>query len=310
MTLEISDSCPSVGKRRIQQFERESGITLPADYRDFLLKHNGGHPVKCRFTIPALREEALLEYLFAIDGPAGANLEDQLSEWADEMPEGFLPIGRDRGGAIIIMGTMGEYADQIFYWDHQHRFVQSSAEANTYPVGKSFATFLAGLKRPEPSKKRKKRPTKFSELLETLLKRKDGIMPIEIARLSVAFSELPRRREVVTKLMSALFDHDSSDLRRIAIHACRRAKVFDVPGLQKALIEKLSDEDPWIRYDAAWTIGEAGYDGTEVRKALTKLAGKTKLPRDEIARDKNPSNAELSARVQARKALDALLGKS
>jgi hypothetical protein len=64
-----------------------------------------------------------------------------------------------------------------------------------------------------------------------------------------------------------------------------------------------------VRYDAAWTIWDAGYDGEDIRAALAQLAGETKLPEDELLLKKS-SNAELSARVEARQALDALLAKS
>src|SRR4051812_14003816 len=124
MKIQISDSFPKVGKRRLQKFERDTGIKLPADYRDFLLKHNGGQPLHSRFEIPELREDALLDFFYAIDGSQAVNLEDQLAEWKDEMPPGFLPIAHDPGGAIIVMSTEGEHAGHVFLWDHQHRYLQ------------------------------------------------------------------------------------------------------------------------------------------------------------------------------------------
>jgi hypothetical protein len=301
-------SYPLVDEGRIRQFEQTAGITLPADYRDFLLAHNGGHPVKRLFDIPEICEDALLDYFLAIDGPPGANLGDELARWKHEMPTGFLPIAGDPGGAILIMGTVGEHAGKIYFWDHQHSFLQSSHQQNTYLVGTSFSEFLSSLKAAQDSPPKKKAP-EFSRLVQQTLERANGILPIQLAQLAAAFSELPNPRDVVANLLSRLFDHDSFHVRRVAVQACRRAKVFDVPGLRAALIEKLVDPSGWVRYDAAWAIREAGYDGADVRSALAKLADGITLPEEE-SNSKNASDAEWRARVEARKALDRLLAGS
>jgi hypothetical protein len=104
-------------------------------------------------------------------------------------------------------------------------------------------------------------------------------------------------------------DHESSDVRRVAVGACGRIKAFETSGLREALIKKLADPTAWVRFDAVHAIRGAGYDGADVRKALTKLAKGVKLPRDEVAAGKETSNAELRAKVEARKTLDALLAK-
>ncbi len=66
MKLEKGADRPKVGKRRLKQFETDTGLTLPDDYRGFLLKHNGGAPVECRFEIPDLREDAQVESFYGL----------------------------------------------------------------------------------------------------------------------------------------------------------------------------------------------------------------------------------------------------
>jgi hypothetical protein len=134
-----------------------------------------------------------------------------------------------------------------------------------------------------------------------------GIMPIDMARLSGAFAKLPQREKVVARLLAELVTHDNSSLRRIGIHACRKIGRFQTTGLRDALLCKLSDPNPWVRYDAAWAVKDAGYDGKDVRDALAGLAADVKLPEDEQRLNANPSNGELAARVRARAALDSLL---
>ncbi len=133
------------------------------------------------------------------------------------------------------------------------------------------------------------------------------IMPVEEIRLSVAFAKLPKPKQVVLRLLTELFDHDNMHVRRVAINACRRIRLFEIPGLREAIIRKLRDPNHWVQYDAVWTVQDAGYDGPDVRKCLRALAAGVKLPKDEERLKTGPSNAELAARVRARVALDTLL---
>ena len=134
------------------------------------------------------------------------------------------------------------------------------------------------------------------------------IMPIEEALLSAKFAELPDQPKVVDRLIRELFDHENMHVRRIAIGACHRSQYFEAPGLRDALLRRLSDEEAWVRYDAAWAIGDAGYDDDETRSALKAAAGDAKLPEDEARLAENPSDADRSAKVRALKSLNKIGG--
>jgi hypothetical protein len=136
------------------------------------------------------------------------------------------------------------------------------------------------------------------------------VMPIEEIRLSVALAELPNPEQVVPRLLAELVDHEDMHVRRVGIHACRRIGRFQLPGVREAVLRRLADENAWVRYDAAWTAHEAGYDGPDVRQLLSALASGVRLPEDEERLRANPSDSELAARVRARQALDALLAGS
>ena len=134
------------------------------------------------------------------------------------------------------------------------------------------------------------------------------IMPIDEIRLAVEFSELPNQPLVISRLIDELFDHDDMHVRRIAVNACRHSEHFDAPGLREALLDRLEDEEGWVRYDAAWTIGDGGYDDDEIRDALSVAARDATLPDDEILRQEDASNSDLSAKVRALEVLNALKG--
>ncbi len=225
------------------------------------------------------------------------------------MPPGFLLIGCDPGGAFLVMATLGKDAGKVYLWDHQHTSLQSSHERNSYPLADSFTEFTTSLKSPDAPSRWDADVSRVEDLIRTTLSHSDGLQPIQMARLATEFGKLPNPEAVVPILLEQLFNHKSADVRRVALGACRRMKAFAVPGLQEALLKKLSDRDGWVRYDAVWVIGEAGYDGPTVRKALAKLAKGVTFPKDEVKAEKESSNAELRARVDAKTLLDALLAK-
>ena len=148
---------------------------------------------------------------------------------------------------------------------------------------------------------------RFDKLLtkSVTLSSSSAIMPIDEIRLSVAFARLPNQAEVIPRLM-ALFNHGNMHVRRIVINACRRAATFNVPGLREALTRKLSDPEAWVRYDAVWALQEAEYDSSEIRGCLDELSAGVVLPDDELRLSTRLGDAQLQARVRAKRALIAL----
>ena len=134
------------------------------------------------------------------------------------------------------------------------------------------------------------------------------VMPIDEIQLAHAFTTLPDSELVVGRLLRELFDHENMHVRRIAVNAARRCKAFETEGLQEALARKLEDSEPWVQYDAAWAIQDAGYDSAEIRQLLGFEAAKC-TPADDFLLEKNKGNAELQARVKARKVLEGMSSK-
>lgn len=134
------------------------------------------------------------------------------------------------------------------------------------------------------------------------------IMPIDEIRLAVAFAKLLAKEHVVERLIDEMFDDPNMHVRRIAVNACRRAKAFDAPMLKEALTRKLEDPEPWVRYDAAWAIGDAGYDCPRIRQLLSAIAGIRPLAELKVLVRAHTSNAALQAQARARETLDLLDG--
>jgi hypothetical protein len=150
-------------EERLSQLEARLKGKLPEDYRQFLLRYNGGRPTLSRFTfeVDGEEQERVLEWLFAVhDQPYeepedwdpgngelppyfGQPLEAAWDALRSEKPKaGMLPIGRDPGANLICLGYTGKRAGQIWYYDHDTvSFVRLAG---------SFTEFLGSLTKLPP----------------------------------------------------------------------------------------------------------------------------------------------------------------
>lgn len=142
-------------ERGLLAFERRIGRKLPADYRAFLLEHNGGTPdatlVKVRGVSSAVKRLHGLH-----NGPSWARLESLRRSHAGRVPAGLLPIGADPFGNVFCLGLAGRWRGKVWFWDHEGEADEDEPPRvdNLKLVAASFASFLAKLRQapaPKPS---------------------------------------------------------------------------------------------------------------------------------------------------------------
>lgn len=166
MALEIRDAnrFGPLTEERLARLETRLKARLPDDYRQFLLRHNGGRPTRSRFTfiVDEEEQESILEWFFAVhDQPYEEDeewdpetskelpphfaqpLEDAWCELRSELPKsGVLPIARDPGGNLVCLGYAGKRAGKVFFFDHEMEAL--------VPLADSFTEFLNGLTKLPP----------------------------------------------------------------------------------------------------------------------------------------------------------------
>ncbi len=109
----------------LDDFERQIGGSLPADYRRFLQRYGqGGFDRGARF---AIREAcpygrlATLDRVYGFPDEAGQGVVDKtMSVYAGRIPDETIPIGEDPGGNLVVLGFRGEARNHVWFWDHQH----------------------------------------------------------------------------------------------------------------------------------------------------------------------------------------------
>lgn len=152
MPPEIRNPGPPASEDAIRALEAELATSLPADYRRFLARYNGGRPVPGGFDIrwanPALgaaHTSTEVGFFFSLDGSEPRVL-DEYRQYGDELPPGYLAIGADPGGDTILVGLEGEQRGGVYYAIHDLDPEFDRADPATLGVvAVSFEAFLAGL---------------------------------------------------------------------------------------------------------------------------------------------------------------------
>lgn len=147
---------------QISAFESYIGHRLPTDYRQFLVKHNGGHPEPDAFLLNSGRgeEEDIVRCFFPMrDLNLGAvavgdlenlrtwplhcawddlqsDLENLYSEAGIDEP--LLPIGTDGSSNYLCIVLDGARAAAIVFLDHE--------TGETHPLADTFTSFLGSLR--------------------------------------------------------------------------------------------------------------------------------------------------------------------
>ena len=96
ITEQICDTRPL--EVDVERFEQQIGTQLPSDYREFLMKYNGGRPDPSGFsftTRQGLREDSSVHYFFGIHTGRICNLERKLELRGERIPTEFVPIATD-----------------------------------------------------------------------------------------------------------------------------------------------------------------------------------------------------------------------
>src|SRR6185436_6496849 len=114
--VEESNKFGKLGEEELNAFEEENKIKLPPDYKDFLLKHNGGQPLKQRNGNP----DTIVTYILGMhNGDYYASLYKHIDMFRNRLPFGTFPIATDGFGNLFLMSLHAENYGQVFFWDHE-----------------------------------------------------------------------------------------------------------------------------------------------------------------------------------------------
>jgi hypothetical protein len=131
--------------------EQAYNITLPKDYRDFLLVFNGGKPIESEFSLKDSSNSSLVAGFFGITDSKDYNLLfHYVVIYTGRIPSNTIPIADDQCGNIILLSVKGQDRGKVYFWDHEREADPSQGEKPSYDnltlIADSFEEFINNLK--------------------------------------------------------------------------------------------------------------------------------------------------------------------
>jgi hypothetical protein len=157
---------PPVPESELEAFEADLGARLPEDYRQFLLRVNGGSiPEWSRYRYKGLSPDGRTRYA-VVSEVGGLRAESDYSlrahrqiylatpgpqpELETKIPAALLWIMGDLGGNAACLGLTGPHRGKVYRWVHDEPPAEDvwdgkvETAANIWALAGSFADFLRG----------------------------------------------------------------------------------------------------------------------------------------------------------------------
>ena len=124
---------------KVLAFQEFLGFILPDDYFNFLAPNDGATIDEAYFYVKDIEEYIMFELFYDIE-----ECIETYEEFSDDFPDKSLVIGRDPGGAMLLLVTteVGDFSKGIYFYDHSHLFEASNSDCNTYFVCDTFSEFI------------------------------------------------------------------------------------------------------------------------------------------------------------------------
>lgn len=118
MSVEISKTGPTITAADIAAFESRIGHELPADYRKFLLKYNGGRPGH-NVVRGEERNDVAVQIFFGIRDHEYYDLDAQWRMMRGRVLDDQLAIAIDGFGNLICLALEDDDYGTVYFWDHE-----------------------------------------------------------------------------------------------------------------------------------------------------------------------------------------------
>lgn len=144
MTTIIDDNMfGAIKEETLIKFESTLGHILPAGYRDFLVKYNGGPPSPNYFEITAGDNISKIHHFYGIhDGPEYLRLDVTNELLKDRLPHNMIAIADDPFGNYICIGLSQDNLGKIYFIEHDQPLA-TSENLQYYEIADGFSNFVS-----------------------------------------------------------------------------------------------------------------------------------------------------------------------
>jgi cell wall assembly regulator SMI1 len=153
--VNFEDDRPPAPLTELVALERalaDRGWTLPASYKAFLARRDGGRPTDgsaFRFRERERESSSLINNFPGVRPSPDGDLLLQVDSIGDYLPKGVLPIAGDPFGNAICIDARDARDGPVMFWDHE-QIPEEPDDSNLYEIAPNFEAFLDGLEELEP----------------------------------------------------------------------------------------------------------------------------------------------------------------
>ncbi|MEW9701489.1 SMI1/KNR4 family protein [Paenibacillus sp. SI8] len=146
MDLIIENSFPAITSDHLDAVEKRYGIKLPEDYKQFLLKQNGGSPSISKFSTKDGKVTSFsMNFLPLIDKGPSLVANYLVFNRDGKLPSNIIAIGEDPIKNLVCISVDGSDRGSIYYWDFLHDEEIKPSYNYLLRISDSFTDFIEGL---------------------------------------------------------------------------------------------------------------------------------------------------------------------
>jgi cell wall assembly regulator SMI1 len=140
--------------KEIDLIETWIGLNFPPEYKEHLIKYNGGRcsPNVFEFIENGKQSSSCVDWFFAIYDGEYYKLRDEIEMVKlneKRLPTHIIPIACDPGGNLVCISCGSDDYGKVYFWDHENEvdYTVSGDDdySNLYLIANSFNEFIDGL---------------------------------------------------------------------------------------------------------------------------------------------------------------------
>jgi len=148
MLHQMKKSNPPVNEQDVMAFAQRHSLELPKEYREFLVRYNGGRPMPSAFPIDGFPNNPIgdIQVFFGLNAvEEGDDLDVVLADDAGLIPVGILPIACTDGVDFVCL-DLRSGKERVVYWDRVPFWGANVwNEEDLYFIAPDFDAFLRSL---------------------------------------------------------------------------------------------------------------------------------------------------------------------
>lgn len=149
-SLELIERQSDISIEEMKQAELKLGFSLPDNYKEFLFKYNGGHPIKdgCpmleSFTKNEYNYSTDIAWFFSVYDGEYNNLVKEYLAMRKRIPSELLTIACNSGGDNICLSISGANKGRVYFWFHENENpeLNNAWYENIFLVANTFEDFI------------------------------------------------------------------------------------------------------------------------------------------------------------------------